>query len=223
MPSMPPPKYEYVPVSDDEEKIPRAWPSRESHAQFTWSGWVFLLLFATSSFFLGGLVGFGAGKASMLDVSYDVPLEPLSIAFRSNRTFLQRPSNESNAIWSSLYPGNHGFFNYPDKNPRRSTFAGFHQLHCVDTLRRGFYQVWDAKTALENGTNPAHLPPESITLNHVLHCIEFLRQSVMCHADTTIEAKDENLHGVVGFGIAHACRNWDQMVKWVEDRNAREL
>ena len=34
---------------------------------------MFLLLFATSSFYLGGLVGFGVGKASMLDVSYDVP------------------------------------------------------------------------------------------------------------------------------------------------------
>jgi Mycotoxin biosynthesis protein UstYa len=45
----------------------------------------------------------------------------------------------------------------------------------------------------------------------------------MCHADTTIEAKDEELHGVVGFGIAHACRNWSQMVKWVDDRNTREL
>ena len=92
-----------------------------------------------------------------------------------------------------------------------------------DTLRRGFYQVWDAKAALEKGMSPSNVPEAPITLEHVLHCIEFLRQSVMCHADTTIEAKDEHLHGVVGFGILHACRNWAQMVKWVDDRNAMEI
>ena len=59
-------------------------------------------------------------------------------------------------------------------------------------------------------------------MDHVLHCIEFLRQSVMCHADTTIEAKDPRYHGVVGFGIAHSCKNWSQLVQWVNDRNDRK-
>jgi hypothetical protein len=123
--------------------------------QLAESRWIsLLLLFAICFFLIGGFLGFEAGNTLRLDVIYDVPctlralrslipdsgmlltpifftVEPLSIAFTSNRTFLQRPSNESNAIWSTLYPGNHGFFNYPDKNPRRSTFAGFHQLHCV--------------------------------------------------------------------------------------------
>ena len=63
--------------------------------------------------------------------------------------------------------------------------------------------------------------PETITLDHVLHCIEFLRQSVMCHADTTVETKDPLVKGVVGFGIAHPCRDWNQMVKWVNVRNGK--
>lgn len=78
------------------------------------------------------------------------------------------------------------------------------------------------KTALENGTQPANTTAKVITHDHVLHCIEFLRQSIMCHADSTIEARNEHLHGVVGFGIPHACRNWQQMVDWVDDRNALE-
>ncbi len=63
-------------------------------------------------------------------------VDPISIVFASNRTFLQRPSEQSDLIWSSLYPANHGFFNYPDESPRRSTFAGFHQLHCVVCIQR---------------------------------------------------------------------------------------
>lgn len=64
---------------------------------------------------------------------------------------------------------------------------------------------------------------ENITLHHVLHCIEFLCQSIMCHADTTIEAKDPEFQGVVGFGIAHSCRSWDQLVSWVNGRNGLEM
>lgn len=48
---------------------------------------------------------------------------------------------------------------------------------------------------------------EGIALDHVLHCIEFLRQSIMCNADSTVEVKDLQFPGVVGFGIAHLYRS----------------
>ncbi len=89
---------------------------------------------------------------------------------------------------------------------------------CQDTLRRGFYEVYDSREAILRGDNSSY-GEESITLHHVLHCIEFLRQSIMCHADSTIEAKDPDFHGVVGFGIAHSCKSWDQLVRWVNSRN----
>lgn len=89
-----------------------------------------------------------------------------------------------------------------------------------DTIRRGYYEVHDSRHDLLTGSDVSTLPPTNITLDHVLHCVEFLRQSIMCHADTTIEAKDKHFHGVVGFGIAHSCRNWWQMVRWVDKRNA---
>lgn len=91
----------------------------------------------------------------------------------------------------------------------------------MDILRRSFYEVYDSRQAMIDEGNAVHVK-DNITLDHVLHCIEFLRQSIMCHADTTIEAEDIRLHGVVGFGIAHSCRRWDQMVEWVDNRNNRE-
>ena len=40
----------------------------------------------------------------------------------------------------------------------------------------------------------------------------------MCNADTTIEHNDPDLHGIVGFGIQHKCKRWDQITQWTIDK-----
>ena len=47
---------------------------------------------------------------------------------------------------------------------------------------------------------------------HVQHCIDFLRQSLMCNADTTLEIVDEAIKGVKGFGVRHECVDWDRLI-----------
>ena len=47
---------------------------------------------------------------------------------------------------------------------------------------------------------------------HIRHCLDLLRQTLMCHADTTIEEKDVAAGGVHGFGVEHQCRDWDELV-----------
>ena len=49
---------------------------------------------------------------------------------------------------------------------------------------------------------------------HIRHCIDLLRQALMCRPDLTIEEKDEELGGVSGFGTTHKCHDWDQLVSW---------
>jgi hypothetical protein len=53
---------------------------------------------------------------------------------------------------------------------------------------------------------------------HIQHCLEYIRQSIMCAADTTIElavkASDEDNVGVRGFGTEHICRDFRQLVEW---------
>ena len=46
------------------------------------------------------------------------------------------------------------------------------------------------------------------------HCIDLLRQSLMCQPDTTIEVVNKTLGGVTGFGTEHRCRDWRQLVEW---------
>ncbi|TGO67406.1 hypothetical protein BELL_0894g00020 [Botrytis elliptica] len=151
------------------------------------------------------------------------PFEPVAITFKSNRTYLERPSPENDKLWEGLYPkDHHGLFEWPEDKPERSGFAGFHQLHCVqDALRKRFYQEEDLKKALIAGEDVDNMP-QHIDETHVLHCVEFLRQSVMCHADTSLQVEASYHQGILAFGTTYPCRNWWQMVDWVNERNAKE-
>jgi hypothetical protein len=40
-------------------------------------------------------------------------------------------STEADLAWKGLFPRHGGFFNHPTIAPQRSTFAVFHQLHCL--------------------------------------------------------------------------------------------
>ncbi|KAK9775190.1 putative DUF3328 domain-containing protein [Seiridium cardinale] len=50
----------------------------------------------------------------------------------------------------------------------------FHQLHCLDSLRRAVYPDY----------YPHEGSPRTWQL-HVDHCVDYLRQAIMCHGDTT--------------------------------------
>ena len=150
-----PPEYHYSPVTNEEEKgLITESSSSPSRPQFSRLRWPLLcLLLVASSLIVGCLIGIQFSESRSLEndapikCTFAVELEWsgleaygfslshavdwLSIVFQSNRTFLQRPSEESDRTWESLYPADHGFFDYPDTDPLRSTFAGFHQLHCV--------------------------------------------------------------------------------------------
>lgn len=54
------------------------------------------------------------------------------------------------------------------------------------------------------------------SLGHIRHCIDLLRQSLMCNADLTIELKNEELGGVTGFGTVHRCVDWPGLLKWIQ-------
>ena len=53
---------------------------------------------------------------------------------------------------------------------------------------------------------------------HVRHCIDLLRNSLVCRRDLTIEAKNEELGGVTGLETAHQCVDWDRLVAWTSER-----
>ncbi len=51
-----------------------------------------------------------------------------------------------------------------------------------------------------------------ISHGHVRHCIDLLRQTLMCNADTTLEMKRSGENGVHGFGTLHLCVDWNDLI-----------
>jgi hypothetical protein len=48
-----------------------------------------------------------------------------------NKTFPQRPNDESDSAWASLFPEKLGFVQHPELAPNVAGIAVFHELHCL--------------------------------------------------------------------------------------------
>ncbi|KAF4637014.1 hypothetical protein G7Y89_g1077 [Cudoniella acicularis] len=76
----------------------------------------------------------------------------------------------------------------------------FHQLHCLNTLRQ----------ALSPEYYGADTPPRG----HVVHCIEKLREALMCFSDTTVKTYiwiEDSPNVQPDFSMRLHCRNFDEV------------
>ena len=56
---------------------------------------------------------------------------------------------------------------------------------------------------------------------HRDHCLDYIRQAIMCHGDATFETINE--HGVLdGMGGTHQCRDFDLMFSWAYEHRANK-
>ena len=86
----------------------------------------------------------------------------------------------------------------------------FHQLHCLGTIRNVIHTLSEG------------IIHQKDLLSHVEHCLDYVRQALMCAADTTVEwpafvREDANgtvQSGTDGNGIQHKCRDWDAVVNF---------
>ncbi|EFR05193.1 hypothetical protein MGYG_08207 [Nannizzia gypsea CBS 118893] len=53
---------------------------------------------------------------------------------------------------------------------------------------------------------------------HMRHCFDYLRQGLMCAADSTLEPVDTRLGGVTGWGDERVCRDYAALKDWAEKR-----
>ncbi|KAH8817356.1 hypothetical protein F5884DRAFT_779139 [Xylogone sp. PMI_703] len=91
--------------------------------------------------------------------------------------------------------------------------AMFHQIHCLDQIRHVAY----------GDVNPYN-EPESVVKMHLDHCVDYLRQVLMCHGDTTpITVYHDYTHDPpkwrTNWEIHHTCRNYDKLHEWALQRN----
>ncbi|KAI0947367.1 hypothetical protein AcV7_009811 [Taiwanofungus camphoratus] len=86
-----------------------------------------------------------------------------------------------------------------------------HQLHCLNMLRKyvyhEYYESWD----------PSFLAKPEVFRTHLDHCVEMIRQNIMCHGDVGLITYE----WVKGFSLPypdfntlHQCRNFDKILDW---------
>ncbi|KAK1751709.1 hypothetical protein QBC47DRAFT_433713 [Echria macrotheca] len=92
----------------------------------------------------------------------------------------------------------------------------FHQLHCLNVIRKGFYPG-RYNNSLKN-------PDGTVNYGewmHVDHCIESIRQSITCSSDVSpvlfqwLKSKQINLPHLE---LVHRCRNFDKIKDWAFER-----
>ena len=97
----------------------------------------------------------------------------------------------------------------PDGRP--FTVSMFHQLHCLDKMRRAVVS-----------------PPSSEWESwHTQHCLNYVRQMLLCAASVRLEpvkvapGKGQEGLKVDGLGLQHECRDWSALREAVEANHER--
>jgi hypothetical protein len=121
----------------------------------------------------------------------------------------------ADADWRSLFPQGQSGFVALGGTRERFAIGMYHQLHCLEVLRTGYAAGKGA--ALEypgNGTIWDH---------HVNHCLNYLREVVLCNADTTLipAIPEDGEFIATSMGVVHRCKDWTQLREIVE-RNMDE-
>ncbi|KAJ3738938.1 hypothetical protein DFH05DRAFT_1464274 [Lentinula detonsa] len=143
------------------------------------------------------------------------------------------PSPQVDAAWSALYPypaaavpkseaakmanktspipGDETNYMVTDDDGKQIPEV-FHTLHCLNTIRKALHPEYYNFTASE-------LDRLLFREKHMDHCIDAIRQSLMCSGDVTplVWAWDEKRNMTLGrTDIVHECRNFSKIQEWAE-------
>ena len=107
---------------------------------------------------------------------------------------------EANEEWMYGIPYGGGTYRVGTFN-RTLVGTMFHQLHCVRTMRKILVE------GAKGGTD-----------HHAQHCLRYLREEILCEANTTLEPGDFTTTNFTEkrAGAAYACRDWTQVYSEVE-------
>lgn len=97
----------------------------------------------------------------------------------------------------------------------------FHQIHCLDALRREAYFEYYYGSVYPGGFNET----SEMHRLHLSHCIEYLLHSILCQASTDVYTHiwtDGVDHPFPDFSVDHQCRDFDAVKSW-HDQNAVDV
>lgn len=106
--------------------------------------------------------------------------------------------------WYSSFPSTLGFVRLGPKH-RLYGISMFHQLHCLQHFT----------TAIVTR------PTTKLEWDHISHCMNYMRQMVLCASNTRLEPLKESPEGlkVDGLGLEHRCRDWTRLWEIAEENH----
>jgi hypothetical protein len=156
--------------------------------------------------------------------------------FAPNESFYEVFGADQEAAWGSLIPTGGGFVRVDD--PERYGLSGgfpldssshgksesycvsaFHQLHCLNSIREHMRKSFTSRSLHDHDD----LSPQANEL-HVAHCFDYLRQSIMCCGDLSLEKAvigedGKIMHSTNGWNVEHRCKAWDEVFEVTESMN----
>jgi hypothetical protein len=127
--------------------------------------------------------------------------------------FLQVPDYKSYTLPKPMY-----FETIPDQPIYN--IAVFHEMHCLmhmaGYIDKLVMQIRNKDLTIDEGL-----------VGHNDHCVNYLRNALMCCGDTTLEGQSqakmfEHIAGTDGTGAVHVCRNYDEISAWAEKQRATD-
>ncbi|KAE9983569.1 hypothetical protein EG327_005449 [Venturia inaequalis] len=154
--------------------------------------------------------------------------------------YRQDASPEVDAAWEEL-GANYRYFILPETvaheigvpkyhvriNPKYGggypvSLEATHQIHCVNLVRQGLYYNIDYYRNLKQG---AFVNGDKVVKKHISHCLDMLRQQIMCTADLGVvsqvwwrSSKDGEPNTFPDFNNKHTCKNYEDIRKWHAER-----
>ncbi|ROV88752.1 hypothetical protein VMCG_10071 [Cytospora schulzeri] len=170
---------------------------------------------------LGDMTGVGPRFPQRLTrFEYDISYAPMNTSEFFTDEVLDK--------WNHLMPKGMGFQRVNDTHKYHDlpkpidwdegktvfTTSVTHQLHCLFTVAQTY-----------SGLSSGHMIPDDHH-SHMIHCVAYLRQAIMCSADTALEGHattfpDDN-HGSDGWDSTHVCKDYGQVLEYLESVRARD-
>ncbi|OLN86895.1 hypothetical protein CCHL11_04539 [Colletotrichum chlorophyti] len=146
-----------------------------------------------------------------------------------DKLYGQPPNPESIKAWNKLLPTGRGFVTVKNESAMpdlpglnqslpeyQAQHTVFHQLHCLYSTMESYYDLLD-RMKKGDKAGKRELPKDpGWNSEHLNHCWDYLRQTIMCSADVTLEWKKYNEPVGTGWGYQHQCKDWDAIIAWAE-------
>ncbi|KAL4861734.1 hypothetical protein BDV12DRAFT_203705 [Aspergillus spectabilis] len=101
----------------------------------------------------------------------------------------------------------------------------YHQLHCLKALHAALLPViTGGEVSVHDHVHERDSALAGFEHNHIEHCLDYLRQAVMCAGDVTLEPPDQRPESgkspLQGWGVEHSCRSWEGIERWRGENGA---